>query len=113
MARMVYDGECSFCTHAARKAGANGRVECLPSTERAGHDAAVAWRLEDRLADTVLVEFRGRTYTESAAAVRVLFAMGKGWPLLGGALWLVPKPLRDAGYRWVARNRHRFTGAAA
>lgn len=55
------------------------------------------------------VEFHGKqVHTESAAVVRLLWQMKWGWPLVGGLLWLVPRPVRDAGYRWVAARRHRF-----
>jgi predicted DCC family thiol-disulfide oxidoreductase YuxK len=33
------------------------------------------------------------------------------WPWkLASVFWLVPAPLRDAAYRWFARNRFRFFG---
>ncbi|HMM65701.1 MAG TPA: thiol-disulfide oxidoreductase DCC family protein [Dokdonella sp.] len=50
-----------------------------------------------------------RTWTESAAVLRVAHALGWPWRLAWLA-WLVPAPLRDALYRVVARHRYRWFG---
>jgi predicted DCC family thiol-disulfide oxidoreductase YuxK len=56
--------------------------------------------------DTMVLASGGRAYVRSAAVVQV--AKRLRWPWKAHAiLWLVPKPLRDAGYRWVARRRRR------
>ncbi len=61
------------------------------------------------LASLVLITEQG-TYRRSSAVVRILWRLGGLWKLLGGLLWLVPRPLRDLGYRVVARNRYRLFG---
>ncbi len=59
----------------------------------------------------VLWEGRGQeVYRKSTAAVRILIRLGGIWRLLGGALRLVPRPLRDAGYSLVARYRYAIFG---
>jgi predicted DCC family thiol-disulfide oxidoreductase YuxK len=50
-----------------------------------------------------------RTWTESAAMLRVAHALGWPWRLAWIA-WIVPAPLRDALYRWIARHRYRWFG---
>lgn len=52
-----------------------------------------------------------RSWQHTAAILRVLHALGWPWRLAWVA-WLVPAPLRDAAYRWVARNRYRVLGRA-
>ena len=49
------------------------------------------------------------TWTETAAVLRVAHALGGPWRLAWIA-WLIPAPLRDALYRWIARNRYRWFG---
>jgi predicted DCC family thiol-disulfide oxidoreductase YuxK len=50
-----------------------------------------------------------RSWQHTAAILRVLH--GLGWPWrLAGVGWLVPAFLRDALYRWVARNRYWMLG---
>jgi predicted DCC family thiol-disulfide oxidoreductase YuxK len=50
-----------------------------------------------------------RIWTGSAAVLRVAHALGWPWRLAWIA-WIVPAPLRDALYRWIARHRYRWFG---
>lgn len=52
-----------------------------------------------------------RAFERSSGVVRLLGYLGSGWRVLGALLWLVPRPLRDLGYRLVARNRKRLVKA--
>lgn len=56
----------------------------------------------------VLLEARGLAL-RSAAVLRTLAWLPWPWRA-GAALWLVPRPLRDAVYDWVAAHRGRFSG---
>ncbi|MEY4935135.1 MAG: hypothetical protein RIS64_1494 [Bacteroidota bacterium] len=56
----------------------------------------------------VLIE-SGRVYQKSTAALQVLKGLGGVWMLLY-AFMIVPRPIRDAIYDRVARNRYRFFG---
>ncbi|MDM0110535.1 thiol-disulfide oxidoreductase DCC family protein [Variovorax sp. J22R133] len=58
---------------------------------------------------TLLVVEGARTWQHTSAILRVLHALGWPWRLAWGA-WLVPAPLRDTLYRWVARNRYWLFG---
>lgn len=51
-----------------------------------------------------------RIWSRSAAAVRILFKLGLVWRGLGGMLWLIPLPVRDLGYRFIAATRYRIFG---
>jgi len=46
----------------------------------------------------------------SEAIIFVLKQLGGVWKVLGLVLQLLPRPLRNAGYRLVARNRYRIFG---
>ena len=61
------------------------------------------------LPDSVLLVEDGRIYTQSTAALRVARGLGFPWNLSYGFV-IVPKPLRDAVYAWVARNRYAWFG---
>jgi predicted DCC family thiol-disulfide oxidoreductase YuxK len=63
----------------------------------------------ETLGSIVLWE-QGRTFRRSTAVVRVLWKLGRVWACLGWGLWIVPKPLRDLGYKLVAVNRYRLFG---
>lgn len=48
-------------------------------------------------------------HTESDAAIAAIAALGGTWRLVRAAR-LVPRPLRDAAYRFVAARRYRWFG---
>lgn len=50
-----------------------------------------------------------RFYTKSTAALRILQDLGGLW-WLSGLFWIIPRPVRDAVYDWVGRNRYRWFG---
>jgi len=50
-----------------------------------------------------------RVFTRSAAALRIAMALGWPWRALG-VLLVLPRPLRDAAYDFVARRRYRWYG---
>ena len=58
---------------------------------------------------TLLLVDGERTWQHTSAILRVLHALGWPWRLAWSA-WLVPAPLRDALYRWLARHRYRWFG---
>ncbi len=60
--------------------------------------------------DSMVLWVEGRTHRKSAAAVRVLWRLSFGWQVVGSLLWLVPWPVRNLGYRVIARNRYRVFG---
>ncbi|OBZ11528.1 thiol-disulfide oxidoreductase DCC [Bacillus sp. FJAT-27264] len=65
--------------------------------------------LEPGKLDTVVLVENGKCYTESAAALRIARGLRFPWPL-AYVFTLVPRPLRDMIYRYVARNRYRWFG---
>lgn len=48
----------------------------------------------------------------SRGALRVAHYLGGIWSLLASLGTLVPRPLRDAAYDWIARHRHELAADA-
>ena len=61
------------------------------------------------LPDSIVLIDEGRLFTRSTAALRIARRLRFPWPLLYGLI-VVPRPLRDFLYDWVARNRYRWFG---
>ena len=59
--------------------------------------------------DSIVLFENGRIYDRSTAALRIARHLNGPWSLLYGLI-VVPMPLRDIAYRWVARNRYRWFG---
>ncbi|MNN65240.1 hypothetical protein D3C81_1807260 [compost metagenome] len=63
---------------------------------------------EDSLGTMVLVE-NGIAYRRSTAALRIAKGLCFPWPLLYIFI-VIPPPLRNAVYKWIAANRYRWFG---
>ena len=110
---MLFDGVCNLCNAVTRFV-----IQHDPSPGRfrfAALQSATGQRLlrehglpTDDFDGFVLVE-DGRASLRSTAALRVLKRLGLPWSLLW-LLILVPRPLRDPVYGWIARNRYRWFG---
>lgn len=57
--------------------------------------------------DTIIYYDEGRVYLRSTAALKIFEALNFPYKL-GIAGWLIPKPWRDALYRWVAARRYKY-----
>jgi predicted DCC family thiol-disulfide oxidoreductase YuxK len=64
---------------------------------------------EAGLSTVVLITDDGE-YVRSTAVARVLKRLGGFWSFLGSFMLLLPKAVRDWGYRLVSRNRYRIFG---
>lgn len=108
---LFYDGECGFCNGAVRWFLARDRRGVLRFAPLQGPTYA-SLPLPGKPLDmsTMVLLMNGRLHTQSSASVRLLRAIGGAWGMIGALLWVVPKPLRDLGYRLVARHRYRIAG---
>lgn len=112
---ILFDGVCNLC---------NASVTFIIDRDRSGHFAFAALRSEtgrrlltehglspDAVDAVVLIE-GDRVRTRSGAALRIARRLDGAWPLLS-ALSVVPRPIADAVYDWVARHRYRWFGRGA
>ena len=109
---LFYDGECGLCHRCVAWASArdrHGRVRFAPLQGETYASLEVP-RPTD-LSTLVALDDRG-LQVESGAVVALLRAIGGVWGLLGLGLRLVPPPLRNAGYRFVAKRRLGWFGPA-
>ncbi|KAB7762369.1 thiol-disulfide oxidoreductase DCC family protein [Xanthomonas maliensis] len=113
-ATIVFDGVCLLC---------NGWVTFLLRHDRQGHYRFAAMQgragralLQQHGLDPddplsfLLVDAAG-AWTDTDAIVRVLCGLGGIWRV-AAIVRLLPRALRDAGYRVIARNRYRWFGRA-
>jgi len=109
---IVFDGECVLCSRTAQFVLKRDRRRRFRLTTAQGETGQRLYRelgLPTAAFETMLVVQDGRTLTESDAALAI--ASGLGWPWrAASAARIVPRPLRDAAYRLIARNRYRWFG---
>ncbi len=109
---IVFDGVCALCSRWVRfllRFDRAGRYRFAAMQGEHGRDLLALHGLDpDDPLSFLLVE-NGTAYTDTDAIVRVVSGLGGAWRLAGVARWL-PRRLRDAAYRWLARNRYRWFG---
>ena len=110
---LLFDGVCNLCNGAVtfiikRDPTSRFRFAALQSEvakselKPLGVDAA-------SLPDSMVLIEDGRLYTRSSAAVRIARHLRFPWPFLA-VFWIVPRPLRNWMYDFVARRRYRWFG---
>jgi predicted DCC family thiol-disulfide oxidoreductase YuxK len=108
---ILYDGVCVFCSRWVQFVIARDtakRFRFTPIQSPYGTRLAQAFGIDPGDPDTNAVIHGGRAHLKSDAALTVLSNLpGWGWTR---ALFAVPKPLRNAVYSVVARNRYRIFG---
>jgi predicted DCC family thiol-disulfide oxidoreductase YuxK len=108
---ILYDGVCVFCSRWVRFVAARDKEQRFRFTAiQSGYGTrlAQAFGIDPDDPDTNAVVHGGVAYFRSDAALTVLSHL-PGWCWVR-VLCFVPKPLRDAVYNLVARNRYRIFG---
>jgi len=111
---ILFDGVCNLCSGfvqfvIARDPTARFRFGTLQSEEGR---RLLGDRPSDTGEDTMVLVDEGRVFTRSAAALRVARSLRFPWPL-AYAFIVVPAPVRDAVYAFVARHRYAWFGRRA
>ena len=104
----MFDGVCNLC---------NGTVDFMLKRDKRAkfrfaslQGESAARLVPDAMElDSVALWQDGRLYRKSTAGLRMYAGLGGIWRL-ALAFLLVPRPIRDAVYDFIARNRYRWFG---
>ena len=109
---VVFDGICHVCSGWVRFLERH-RIEppfkLLPMQSEEGRTLLAEHGIDPEDPATFLVLDRGRPFTQSDGAIRIIVALGGVWRVFEAAR-VIPKPWRDSLYRLLARNRYRWFG---
>jgi len=109
---IVFDAECLLCSANAQFVldhDRQGRFLLASMQGEAGSALYRRFGIDPADPDTLIVVEGDRVRRDSDAILAIW--AGLGWPWRAGAMFrVVPRPLRDSVYRWVARNRYRLFG---
>lgn len=109
---ILFDGVCNFC---------DGTINFILDRDRkqfykfaanqseAGREVLAKYGIKAETIDTLIVIEEGKVYTHSTGALRIARHLGKLWPVLSVFL-IIPAPIRDVVYRFIARNRYKWFG---
>lgn len=109
---LLFDGVCNLCNSSVQfiiKNDKKGKFKFASLQSDYGQKAIKDYNLGDENLKTVILIANGKAYKKSTAALEVAKRMDGLWPLLY-IFWIVPYPLRDLIYNWVANNRYKWFG---
>jgi predicted DCC family thiol-disulfide oxidoreductase YuxK len=116
---LFFDGVCNLCdgaVHFIYDRDSKGRVQfgaIQKHKDKLVSAGAGVFAEGGEEALSTLVFVQGATvHVKSAAAVRIAALLDHPWCYLAGPLFLVPLPLRDWAYDWVAQHRYQLFGTA-
>ena len=110
---LFYDSACPMCTGSARFIRRRDRRAALRFVALASDEGRALLASDPALAgvdsmiwvDVAAPGEKPIVRTYSAAVLAVAGYLGGRWAVFGAVARLVPAPLRDLVYRWVARHR--------
>lgn len=109
---LLFDGVCNLCNASVqwvlkRDRHAQFRFAALQS--EIGQQLLQQHGLDPIQFDTVVLAEGDRIFLRSDAPLEISRRLGGGWKLLY-VLKIIPRPLRDSVYNFIARNRYRWFG---
>jgi predicted DCC family thiol-disulfide oxidoreductase YuxK len=110
---LVYDGSCGFCSRAVQFILRHERRHDLLFVTRdspLGQEVRRRFHLEG--VESMLWISGDEAAIESSAVLRSARYLGGVWSALATIGSLIPAPLRNWGYRLIARNRRRLSSKA-
>lgn len=109
---LLFDGVCNLCNGSVLwviRHDTNGKFRFTSLQSETGQQLLEEAGLPAREMDTVVLHDQGGFFTRSDAALGVLQRLGGVWSWVS-ILRIIPRPVRDRIYNWIARNRYRWFG---
>lgn len=107
---VLFDGYCHLCSNTVQWIMRRDRRKVFRFAPLQSEvAAALAGRERTQPTDTILLYESGKVFSRSTAALRLLRYLPGLWPAAYWAI-IIPRPVRDAVYSWIAANRYRWFG---
>ncbi|MGM7634833.1 thiol-disulfide oxidoreductase DCC family protein [Bacillus sp. Hm123] len=108
---ILFDGECNFCEHSVQfiiKRDPKAHYKFASLQSDIGQRLMEAHQVPSNI-DSLLLIDGDHCYHQSTAALRICKHLSGGWKLFYYLL-IIPRPIRDKVYQWVAKNRYKWFG---
>ena len=109
---LVFDGVCLLCSrsvHFVLRHDRAGRIRFASMQSAPGRALFERFGVDPDSPSSLLYVVDGHGFTDSEALLRIVAGFGGAWRLMA-VCRLLPRRLRDAAYRAVARNRYKWFG---
>lgn len=110
---VVFDAVCVLCCAGLQwivRHDRRAHWRFLPMQSERGAAALAHAGIKSHAPTSFVVLYDHRSYTESEACLVIARDIGGVWKLLAVIARIIPRTLRDAAYRLIARNRYRWFG---
>ena len=109
---LLLDGDCGLCHRLAtfidKRLGKEKDLGYRPILSDDAQKMIATFPKKQQDADSVYLVRNGKSYIRSAASIRCLLYMKWYYAMLFPIFWIIPLPIRDIGYRIIAKYRHKF-----
>lgn len=108
---ILFDGECNFCDASVQfiiKRDPKGYFQFAAQQSDIGVTLRTKYAVADTL-DSILVIDQHKVYNSSDAALHISKHLNGLWSLLY-VLKIIPKPIRNVVYKFIAKNRYAWFG---
>ena len=109
---LLFDGVCNLCNASVQwviERDPQGVFRFASLQSEAGQAFLKKFNLPTGELNTVVLVDGEKTYTRSDVPLRIFEKLGGWWRLLQ-VFFIVPRPIRNAVYDWIAKNRYRWFG---
>jgi len=109
---IVFDGVCNFCNafvNFVLERDSPGRFKFGTLQSSPAQEILRQFQLSTDDYETFLLIEQGKLFTKSTAALKILGQLGIPWSLLG-VFMIIPRPIRDIIYDFIARHRYQWMG---
>jgi predicted DCC family thiol-disulfide oxidoreductase YuxK len=111
---LFYDGHCGLCHHGVKfilKHDQSGTRFRFAPLQGETFRSRVPVDQRSNLPDSMIVQTsEGSMLMRSSAWVHILRRLGGVWKILAAFVVVIPRPLRDMAYDFIARIRYRVFG---
>ena len=111
---IFYDGTCALCHGTVKfvlKHDQSGQAFRFAPLQGTTFESMVPLNQRTSLPDSIVVRTcEGKLLVRSDASLHILRRLGGSWSSLASILSVIPRPLRDAGYDFIAAIRYRVFG---
>ncbi len=109
---VVFDGVCNLCSYAVQfiiKRDKHAVFTFTSMQSGYGKNLLSKYEINPEEVDTLVLVKSGQLYFKSDAAIEIAKGFEGVWKVLS-LCQFIPRPIRDAVYSLIARNRYRMFG---
>lgn len=109
---MLFDGVCNLCNNSVQfviERDKEAKILFTSLQSEAGQAILEKYNLPTDDFDSFILLLNGKIYKRSTAAIKVAVQLGMPYALMSVFL-IIPEPIRDGVYSYIAKNRYKWFG---